>query len=121
MADCRQVIRCWWWDRSGSGKIIVATEFLAEGARKGEFGVLAAFEKSPSQLLCGKLDSLVREGMVGVVNTRSLDLSIDETLQNLIEMIEEKPAKRLVIDSLSGFELALAPEFHEGFGRPSFE
>ncbi|MBC7502347.1 MAG: protein kinase [Herminiimonas sp.] len=100
---------------SGSGKTILATEFLTEGARNGEFGVVAAFEKRPSQLLSGKLDGLIKAGKVGVINTRSLDLSMDETLHNLIEMIEKKEAKRLVIDSLSGFELALAPEFSEDF------
>ena len=100
---------------SGSGKTILATEFLAEGVRKGEPGVIAAFEKSPSQLLSNKLSSLVKAGQVGVINTRSLDLSIDETLHDLIGMIDRMQAKRLVIDSLSGFELALAPEFSEDF------
>lgn len=100
---------------SGSGKTILATEFLAEGVRRGEPGVLAAFEKSPSQLLNGKLDTLVKAGQVGVINTRALDLSIDEILHDLIEMINHMHAKRVVIDSLSGFELALAPEFGEDF------
>ncbi len=100
---------------SGSGKTILATEFLAEGVRCGEAGVIAAFEKSPSQLLNNKLYALVQAGHVGVINTRSLDLSIDETLHDLIEMINRMQAKRVVIDSLSGFELALAPEFQEDF------
>jgi len=100
---------------SGSGKTIMATEFLAEGVRRGEPGVIAAFEKSPSQLLNNKLSELVKAGQVGVINTRSLDLSIDETLHDLIEMIKRTQAKRVVIDSLSGFELALAPEFSEDF------
>ena len=100
---------------TGSGKTIMATQYLAEGVRRGEPGVLAAFEKSPSQLLSGKLDALVRSGKVGVINTRALNLSIDETLHDLIEMIERMNAKRVVIDSLSGFELALAPEFNEDF------
>ncbi|MGA8147448.1 MAG: ATPase domain-containing protein [Gallionellaceae bacterium] len=100
---------------SGSGKTIMATEFLAEGVRRGEPGVIAAFEKSPSQLLNNKLNALVKGGQVGVIDTRSLDLSIDETLHDLIEMINRMQAKRVVIDSLSGFELALAPEFSEDF------
>jgi circadian clock protein KaiC len=100
---------------SGSGKTILATEFLAEGVRRGETGVIAAFEKSPSQLLNNKLSALVKAGQVGVINTRSLDLSIDETLHDLIKMINRMQAKRVVIDSLSGFELALAPEFSEDF------
>ncbi|BBP02095.1 ATPase domain-containing protein [Sulfuriferula nivalis] len=100
---------------SGSGKTILATEFLAEGVRRGEPGVIAAFEKSPNQLLSNQLHTLVNEGHVGVIDTRSLDLSIDETLHDLIEMITRMQAKRVVIDSLSGFELALAPEFSEDF------
>ncbi len=101
---------------SGSGKTILTTEFLAEGVRLGEPGVIASFEKIPSQLLGNqKLYHLVRTGQVGVINTRSLDLSIDETLHDLIEMITATKAKRVVIDSLSGFELALAPEFSEDF------
>jgi circadian clock protein KaiC len=100
---------------SGSGKTILATEFLAEGVRRGEPGVIAAFEKSPNQLLNNKLQEMVKSGQVGVIDTRSLDLSIDETLHDLIEMINRMQAKRVVIDSLSGFELALAPEFSEDF------
>jgi circadian clock protein KaiC len=100
---------------SGSGKTILATEFLAEGVRRDEPGVIAAFEKSPSQLLNNKLSALVKADQVGVINTRSLDLSIDETLHDLIKMINRMQAKRVVIDSLSGFELALAPEFSEDF------
>ncbi len=100
---------------SGSGKTILATEFLAEGVRRGEPGVIAAFEKSPSQLLNNQLNTLVKGGQVGVIDTRSLDLSIDETLHDLIAMINQMQAKRVVIDSLSGFELALAPEFSEDF------
>lgn len=100
---------------SGSGKTILATEFLAEGARRGEPGVIAAFEKSPSQMLNTQLNTLIKSGKVGVINTRALDLSIDETLHDLIEMITRMKATRVVIDSLSGFELSLAPEFSENF------
>jgi circadian clock protein KaiC len=101
---------------SGSGKTILTTEFLAEGVRRGEPGVIAAFEKSPSQMLGNKkLYTMVQAGKVGVIDTHSLDLSIDETLHDLIDMINRMQAKRVVIDSLSGFELALAPEFSEDF------
>lgn len=100
---------------TGSGKTVLATQFLTEGVRKGEPGVIAAFEKSPSQLLSTQLNALVISGQVGVINTRSLDLSIDEILHDLIAMINQTQAKRIVLDSLSGFELALAPEFSEDF------
>jgi circadian clock protein KaiC len=100
---------------SGCGKSVLSTEFLAEGVRLGEAGVIAAFEKSPSQLLSGRLQSLVDSGKVSVIDTRALDLSIDELLHNLVHLIKQKKARRVVIDSLSGFELALAPIFRENF------
>lgn len=100
---------------SGSGKTILATEFLAEGVRRGETGVIAAFEKSPGLGLSTALDRMVRTGRVGIVSTRALDLSIDATLHELTEKVRLMKAKRVVIDSLSGFELALAPTYREDF------
>jgi circadian clock protein KaiC len=100
---------------SGSGKTVLSTEFLLEGVRLGEPGVIAAFEKSPNQLLSKKLFALVQSGQVGIIDTHALDLSIDETLHDLITMIQQMKARRIVIDSLSGFELALAPEFREDY------
>jgi circadian clock protein KaiC len=100
---------------SGSGKTVLATEFLAEGVRHGEPGVIAAFEKSPNQLLSHQLNQLITQGDVGLIDTRALDLSIDEILHDLIAMIQRMGAKRVVIDSLSGFELALASVFKENF------
>ncbi|MDB5762080.1 MAG: putative circadian clock protein KaiC [Herminiimonas sp.] len=100
---------------SGSGKTVLATQFLAEGVRAGEPGVIAAFEKSPNQLLSHKLNKLIKSGNVGLIDTRALDLSIDETLHDLVQMITRMKAKRVVIDSLSGFELALASIFRENF------
>ena len=100
---------------SGSGKTVLATQFLEEGARAGEPGIIAAFEKSPNQLMSQRLDALVESGSAGVINTRTLDLSLDEILHDLIEMIIRMKAKRVVIDSLSGFEMALASVFREDF------
>ncbi|MEM8510776.1 circadian clock protein KaiC [Massilia sp. MP_M2] len=100
---------------SGSGKTVLATQFLEAGARVGEPGIIAAFEKSPNQLMSQRLDALVESGSAGVINTRTLDLSLDEVLHDLIEMIIKMNAKRVVIDSLSGFEMALASVFREDF------
>jgi len=103
---------------SGSGKTVLATQFILEGARHGEPGVIAVFEKRPSeyaQTSSSAFDQLVRDGQVGIIHTRPLDLSIDETLHDLTRAIQRLKARRVVIDSLSGFELALAPTFREDF------
>lgn len=100
---------------SGSGKSILASEFLAEGARCGETGVIAAFEQRPNRLRNRVVTDLIKSGRVGVVDSRVADLSIDETLRLLTVEIHKMKATRVVIDSLSGFELAVAPTFREDF------
>jgi circadian clock protein KaiC len=105
---------------SGSGKTILATAFLAEGVRRGEPGVIVAFEQTPSQSRTRTIDEMVRAGKIGLINTRSLDLSIDEIVQRLIDLIQRMKATRVVIDSLSGFELAVAPTFREDFRESLF-
>jgi circadian clock protein KaiC len=105
---------------SGSGKSVLSSEFISEGARHDEPGIIAVFEKRPneySQSGIGgrRFDRLVREGKVGILQTRPLDLSIDEMLSEVVDAIHRLKARRLVIDSLSGFELALAPTFREDF------
>lgn len=105
---------------SGSGKTILATSFLAEGVRLGEPGVIVAFEQTPSRSRTRTIDDMVRAGCIGLINTRTLDLSIDEIVQNLTDHIHRMKAVRVVIDSLSGFELAVAPTFRDDFRESLF-
>jgi circadian clock protein KaiC len=100
---------------SGSGKSILAAAFLAEGARCGETGVIAVFEQRPSRSRNRLLTDLIESGRVGLVDSRAPDLSIDEIVQLLLNEIRRLDASRVVIDSLSAFELALAPTFRQDF------
>lgn len=100
---------------SGSGKSILAAAFLAEGARCGETGVIAAFEQRPNRSRNRALNDLIESGRVGLVDSRAPDLSIDEIVLLLMNEIHRLKATRVVIDSLSGFELALAPTFRDDF------
>lgn len=100
---------------SGSGKSILAAAFLVEGARRGETGVIAAFEQRPSRSRGQELAELIANGRVGVVDSRAEPLSVDEIAMQLIAEVRRLNAKRVVIDSLSGFELALAPTFRDDF------
>ncbi len=100
---------------SGSGKSILAASFLAEGARNGETGVIAVFEQRPNHFQNTALASLIQQGQVGLIDNRAPDLSIDEIVQLILGEITRLNATRVVIDSLSGFELALAPTFREDF------
>ena len=105
---------------SGSGKTVLSNQFIIEGAACGENGIVAIFEKRPNDYLQTtprgeEFARLVREKKLEVIYLRPLDLSIDETLLELQNAIKRVGAKRAVIDSLSGLELALAPTFREDF------
>jgi circadian clock protein KaiC len=100
---------------SGSGKSILAAAFLAEGARNGETGVIAAFEQRPDRSRSPLLTDLIKSGRVSLVDSRAPDLSIDEIVLLIVKEIRRLNASRVVIDSLSGFELGLAPTFREEF------
>jgi len=106
---------------SGTGKSALATQFIAEGLRKGETGIMAIFEERP-QGYTARADSFglnlkkpQRMGKLEILYLRPLDLSVDETMQEILDAITRVGAKRLVIDSLVGFEMALAPGFREDF------
>ena len=100
---------------SGSGKSVLAAAFLTEGARRGETGVIAAFEQRPTRSRGPHLAELVASGRIGVVDSRASFLSVDEIAAQLISEVLRLKATRVVIDSLSGFELALAPTFREDY------
>jgi circadian clock protein KaiC len=105
---------------SGSGKTVLSNQFVVEGVKSGENGIVAVFEKRPNDYLRttprGKeFEKMVQEKKLEVLYMRPLDLSIDETLLELRDAVKRVGAKRAVIDSLSGLELALAPTFREDF------
>ena len=97
---------------TGSGKTIIGTRFLQEGARRGEKGVAMFFEKGSPRLRNAEMADMVRSGDVTVVESRLLDLTVDELIDELARTLKRTGAKRLVIDSLSEFDLYMAPEYH---------
>lgn len=106
---------------AGSGKTTFATQFVAEGLRRGEHVVVVVFEEYPEEYLARArsfdidLEKEVRLGNLKVIYLRPLDLSVDEALAEISECAQALAATRVVIDSLSGFEVALAPTFRQDF------
>lgn len=106
---------------TGSGKTTLGMQFVAEGLRRGEACVVAVFEEYPEDYLARlatlgvDTEATARAGTLTVTYLRPLDLSVDETLAEILEAVRRHGASRVVIDSLSGFEVALAPTFREDF------
>jgi circadian clock protein KaiC len=58
---------------------------------------------------------MIEAGKLAVIYLRPLDLSVDEMLAEIFAAVTRLGATRVVIDSLSGFEIALAPTFRVDF------
>ena len=106
---------------SGGGKSILATQFIAEGLRHGEPGIVAVFEEIPAEYVQRAaafgfdFDTPQKDGLLKIIYLRPLDLSVDETVHEIVNSVKKLGCKRLVIDSLVGFEMALAPGFRTDF------
>ncbi len=106
---------------SGTGKSALATQFIEAGLQNGEPAIMAIFEEEPDGYI-GRahgfgldLKTPQEKGCLEILYLRPLDLSVDETMQEILDAIVRVGAKRLVIDSLVGFEMALAPGFRADF------
>jgi len=106
---------------SGTGKSVLATQFIAAGLRRREPGIIVIFEERPAgyaKRAAGLGIDLItpqQNGMLELIYLRPLDLSVDETMQEILDAVKRTGAKRLAIDSLVGFEMALAPGFRTDF------
>ncbi len=107
---------------TGAGKTTFAMQFVLDGLQRGESAVVAGFEEHPreyvtrARTLGGEtFDRAKAEGRFEVMYLRPLDLSVDETMYELQQAVLRTGATRVVIDSLSGFEVALAPTFRVDF------
>ncbi len=106
---------------SGTGKSVLGAQVVAEGLRRGEPGIVAIFEERPEEY-AGRAANLgldfeapQRGGKLSIIYLRPLDLSVDEAMREILDAVGRMGAKRVVIDSLAGFELALAPGFRAEF------
>src|SRR4026209_1524268 len=76
---------------TGSGKSAIATQFIAAGIRNGEPGVMAIFEERPQEYArrAGNfgldLKTPQEKDKLKILYLRPLDLSVDETMQEILD------------------------------------
>lgn len=106
---------------TGTGKSALATHFIDAGLAEGESAVMAIFEERPkgytdrAESFGLKLRAPQKKGTLEILYLRPLDLSVDEAMQEILDAVKRVGAKRVVIDSLGGFEMALAPGFRADY------
>jgi circadian clock protein KaiC len=99
------------------------SKFIAEGIRQGDPGIVAVFEERPQEYAERAssfgldLKRPRKEKKLEILYLRPLDLSVDETMHEILDAVQKIGAKRLVIDSLAGFEMALALRLPRGLSR----
>lgn len=102
---------------TGTGKSMMAAHFLLDGLRKGEKGVYVALEehvdevKKASMARGIDLGSFEKKGLLRFVSPDSLiDIAADKFLYQIINMLTQINAKRLVFDSVTSLASATMSE-----------
>ncbi|MDQ3233871.1 MAG: AAA family ATPase [Pseudobdellovibrionaceae bacterium] len=95
---------------TGTGKTVLLLNFIYEGAIQfGEKGLIISFEETPDKLclaaheLGWNLDELVDRGLVEIVFIPQPEVLVEEHLLLIRERALAMGARRIALDSLSGF------------------
>jgi circadian clock protein KaiC len=101
---------------TGTGKTVLGLNFLVEGARKKERGILFTHEETPDQLraigtgLGLDLRALEAQGLLLLHYTSPVELSTDRFLNESHQLAREFGARRVVFDSLTTMALGVPSE-----------
>lgn len=100
---------------TGSGKSVMALQYIAEGARRGERSVMLTLDEPKAQVLRNAatlgidLKPAIDQGLVRLVYDRPQEIEIDRHFLQLERMVKEFRPQRVVIDSLSTYGSSLGP------------
>jgi circadian clock protein KaiC len=108
---------------AGSGKTLLALQFLAEGAKRGQGGVLVTFEETPEDLLLNArslgfgLDEHVAAGRIGIVDVspspgevavETGDYDLSALLARIEHAARKANASRVIVDAVGSIFTHLA-------------
>jgi KaiC/GvpD/RAD55 family RecA-like ATPase len=106
---------------SGTGKTVLSQHFIAEGVRQGEPTVAMIFEENPEEYATKAarfgwdFHAWEREGKMALIYGRPYGLTLDEVADRLRGAAARLGAKRVVIDSISGMDMARSPADNSDF------
>ena len=98
---------------TGVGKTTVSLLFMKAAAENGEHPVLYAFEEGIATLMdrCENINiplrNLVEQGKLSMVSVEPLTLSPEEFARMVRREVEERGARIVMLDSVSGYNLTL--------------
>lgn len=91
----------------GGGKTLLGLQFLAEGAHRGEPGLLASFQETAPAMAATadragmELGEHIESGLVRVLWRAPLELSPDAWAWQLLDAVAEHRPRRIVIDAFT--------------------
>lgn len=101
---------------AGAGKSTIATQYVAEMARRGERSAVYVFDESRSTFMARasglglSLEPSVEQGLVTVEQLDPAQLSPGEFIQRIRAAVEEHEVRLIVLDSINGYLNAMAEE-----------
>jgi circadian clock protein KaiC len=100
---------------SGTGKTVSGVQFLTEGVKRGETGLLVTLDEHPQQLIRNAstlgldLATPMAQQKMFIHYDSPLELELDVHFERIVRMVEEHRIQRVVLDSLAAYESA-SPE-----------
>ncbi|MEW5785798.1 MAG: ATPase domain-containing protein [Bacillota bacterium] len=97
---------------TGTGKTLLALNWLVQGCREGQAGFLVTFDESAAQLLetardfGWEIEPFIEWGLLQIYSVSPTELDAEQLVYTIREKMGER-VKRVVIDSISTFELGM--------------
>jgi circadian clock protein KaiC len=94
---------------SGVGKSVMACQFIAEGARRGERSLMLSLDEQVPQVLRNAmtigidLQPAIDQGIVRLQYDAPQEIEVDRHFHDIERIVEEFRPKRVVLDSLSTY------------------
>ena len=98
---------------TGSGKSVMALQFVAEGARRGERSIMLTLDEPRAQVMRNaatigiELKPWIDQGLLRLIYDRPQEIQIDRHFLQLEKNVKEFKPQRCVIDSLSTYGSSL--------------
>src|SRR6266850_790529 len=94
---------------SGAGKSVMALQYIAEGARRGERSLMITLDEPPAQVLRNAmtigidLRPAIDRGIVRLQYDAPQEIEVDHHFHGIEQTVQEFQPKRVVLDSLSTY------------------
>jgi circadian clock protein KaiC len=102
---------------TGTGKSLIALKWLLNGAREKEPGLLLSFEESPLQIINDvssfgwKPQDYIEQDLLKIINLSPIEVDLDKIAYSIQELLNQIDIKRIVIDSISAFEIGMNDKY----------